>query len=130
MRFGGDVGLKNNLGQTFAVPEVNEHRPAMVTPILHPTEKHDLLADIPSGQLSAGVGALNLGNKFHCHVSGQPVKRKGRADSEALLAASKQKECSDNTPSWEIPFYEWRNEMPLLATASRALTVARGMLAT
>ena len=50
---------KNNLGQPFAIAQVNENDAAVVARDIHPAGKHDLLADVPFAKRIAVVRAIH-----------------------------------------------------------------------
>ena len=58
MGFGIEVRREDNLGQAFAVAQVDEDKPAVVAAELHPAHEADFPAVVGKGQLRAAVGAL------------------------------------------------------------------------
>ena len=60
---GPDVLLEHHLGDPRPVAHVDEHRPAVVAPVVHPPEEDDLLADIVLREVTARVGSLELGDE-------------------------------------------------------------------
>ncbi len=62
---GREVGREDDLGQSLAVPEIDENQAAVVAAELHPAHEADFAALVGHGQLGAGMGALpvaDLGN--------------------------------------------------------------------
>ena len=62
------VRFENHLGKPFAIPQIDEHGAAMVPAILNPPKENHRLADVLPGELSTIMGALELGDEFHCHL--------------------------------------------------------------
>ena len=54
---GGEIGLEDDLGQALAVAQVDEHRAAVIAPVVHPAEEDDLLADVRGVELRRRCGS-------------------------------------------------------------------------
>ena len=50
------LGVKNHLGDPFAIPQVHENQPSMVAAALHPAHEGNRLIDMGSAQSVAVVG--------------------------------------------------------------------------
>jgi hypothetical protein len=55
-----DLGIKDHLGQTMTVTEINKDNAAMITPPQHPTHKDHFLTDIPLAQIVAEMGSAQI----------------------------------------------------------------------
>ncbi len=58
------VFLEDHLRQPGAIAQVDEHGAAVVAPVVHPAEQDHLAADVPGGQLAAGMGALQVADEL------------------------------------------------------------------
>src|SRR5262249_36573377 len=58
VRGGVDFGIKDDLHDSAAIPQVDEDEAAVIAPALHPADKDQLAADGVGARLSAVNGAL------------------------------------------------------------------------
>jgi hypothetical protein len=60
VNLGADLGVENNLRDSFSVSQVNKDHPAVIPPPLYPPHQHHFSADIVCTEFTAGMGPSHI----------------------------------------------------------------------
>jgi hypothetical protein len=69
VRVGRRIGIEYDLGQAFAVAQIDEDEVAVVAPIGNPAEQHHFAADVSGAQGAAVVSSFEFVDKASHGVS-------------------------------------------------------------